>query len=293
MRQPVSVRAALAEAVALLAPSSPSPRLDAEALLAHAAKLNRSALIAHGDRPLDASALADFRALVARRARGEPVAYLVGRREFWALELEVTPATLIPRPETELLVERALQHLAPGREALVADLATGSGAVALAVAHERPRVRVVATDRSASALAVARRNAARLGIANVEFREGDWFAPLETLRFDLIVSNPPYVALGDPHLGEGDLRFEPVDALVAGPDGLEAIRHIARHARQHLLPGGRLILEHGYDQAHAVRALLHECGYRGVTSHRDLSDVERVTEGSGAERALLSNDNCY
>lgn len=274
-----SVHAALAAATSLLAGTSPTARLDAETLLAHAAALNRADLVVRAQRRLDTAVLARFRDLVERRARGEPVAYLTGRREFWSLDLEVTPATLIPRPETELLVERALQRLDPEREALMADLGTGSGAIALAVAHERPRVRVVATDRSASALAVARRNAARLGIVNVEFREGGWLAPLDELRVDLIVSNPPYVALGDPHLGEGDLRFEPVDALVAGPGGLEAIRHIARDARHHLLPGGRLILEHGYDQADAVRALLGESGYRGVTSHRDLAGVERVTEG--------------
>src|SRR5690606_2416005 len=146
---------------------------------------------------------------------------------FWSLELEVTPATLIPRPETDLLVERALAHLPPDRESRVSDLGTGSGAVALAIARERPRARVYATDRSAEALAVAARNAARLGVANVEFRQGDWFDPLDGLRFDVIVSNPPYVAAGDPHLREGDLRFEPAEALVAGADGLEAIRRIA------------------------------------------------------------------
>lgn len=279
MGGPLSVRAALAEAASLLAGSSPTARLDAEALLAHAAGMNRTDLVTGADRPLDPGSVARFRDLVERRARGEPVAYLTGRREFWSLALEVTPATLIPRPETELLVEQALRRIAPDADALIADLGTGSGAVALAIARERPRARIVATDRSPAALAVARRNAARLGIANVEFREGEWFAPLVELRFDLVVGNPPYVALGDPHLAHGDLRFEPVEALVAGPDGLEAIRRIARDARAHLEPGAWLLLEHGYDQAAGVREILRAGGYREIASHRDLAGIERVTEG--------------
>lgn len=274
------MREALAEAASLLAETSPTPRLDAEALLAHTAGMTRSGLIAHGDRTLDPDVLARYRSLIARRTGGEPVAYLTGRREFWSLDLEVTPATLIPRPETELLVERALKRISPESASLIADLGAGSGAVALAIAHERPRARVIAIDRSAAGLTVARRNAMRLDIANVEFREGDWFAPLTDLRFDLIVSNPPYVRVGDPHLREGDLRFEPAGALVAGRDGLEAICHIALHAPRHLRPGGGLILEHGHDQAASVQTILRDRGYRDIVSCRDLSGVERVTEGA-------------
>ncbi|GAP66110.1 (protein release factor)-glutamineN5-methyltransferase [Mizugakiibacter sediminis] len=230
---------------------------------------------------MDEAAQAVFAALLARRLAGEPVAYLVGRRGFWSLELEVTPATLIPRAETERLVELALARLPADAAARVADLGTGSGAIALAIARERPRARVVATDASAEALAVARRNAARLGLGNVVFAQGDWCAALGEARdFDLIVSNPPYIAAGDPHLGEGDLRFEPAAALASGADGLDAIRRIVRDARAHLRPGGGLLFEHGYRQGAAVRALLAAAGYREVFSARDLEGRERVSGGS-------------
>ena len=254
-------------------------RTDAEWLLLHVLQQPRSWLFAHRDDPLPVEAARTFDALVERRARGEPVAYLTGRRGFWSLELEVGPSVLIPRPETELLVELALQRIAPGQAARVADLGTGSGAIALAIAHERPDVEVFAVDASADALTVARRNARRLALGNVAFRQGDWFAPLAGERFDLVASNPPYIAARDPHLGEGDLRFEPAQALASGLDGLDAIRCIVRDAPAHLRPGGWLLLEHGLEQGEAVRALLREHGFVDIATRRDLEHRERVSFG--------------
>ena len=262
-----------------LAASSPSPRLDAEVLLMHVTGLARTALITRAQELLLPENEARLHALLTRRAHGEPVAYLTGRREFWSLELNVTPAVLIPRPETELLVEQALARIPEDAEWTVADLGTGSGAIALAIAAERPRCRLIATDNSAAALAVARANAARLGIANVQFRHGEWLKPLAGMRLDVIVSNPPYVRANDPHLTQGDVRFEPESALVAGADGLDAIRRIAVDALSCLRPGGWLLLEHGYDQAKAVRALLEIHGYDAVASCRDTAGHERVTAG--------------
>ncbi|KRF02356.1 protein-(glutamine-N5) methyltransferase, release factor-specific [Frateuria sp. Soil773] len=257
-------------------------RVDAEALLLHVLGRPRSWLFAHADDELDAARAEAFDALVRRRHAGEPVAYLTGRRGFWTLELEVTPATLIPRPDTERLVELALERLPAERPASVADLGTGSGAVALAIARERPRAQVVATDASEAALAVAQRNAQRLGIANVSFAHGDWLAPLHGRPFDLIASNPPYIELSDPHLAQGDLRFEPAAALASGADGLDAIRHIVADARDHLLPGGWLLLEHGWNQGAAVRALLAAAGYGEVFTAQDLEGRDRVSGGRRA-----------
>jgi release factor glutamine methyltransferase len=268
------VRQVLAEAAARL-----GGRVDAEALLLHVLGQPRGWLFAHADDLLDADRQAAFAALVARRAAGEPVAYLTGRRGFWTLELEVTPATLIPRPETELLVELALERLPPGAETRVADLGTGSGAVALAIASERPRAQVVATDASAAALAVARRNAGRLGLRKVRFIEGDWLAPLQGERFDVIASNPPYIEAGDPHLAQGDLRFEPPSALASGVDGLDDIRRIVHDARDALAPGGWLLFEHGWNQGEAARALLDEAGYAQVFTAQDLEARDRVSGG--------------
>ncbi|QNP39857.1 peptide chain release factor N(5)-glutamine methyltransferase [Lysobacter solisilvae (ex Woo and Kim 2020)] len=253
--------------------------VDAEFLLVHVLDRPRSWLFAHRDDPVPDGVAAAFAALVARRAQGEPVAYLTGRRGFWRFDLAVTPATLIPRPETELLVELALERLPIERALRVADLGTGSGAIALALAHERPRAQVLASDASAQALAVARTNAQALGLANVGFREGDWFAPLAGECFDLIASNPPYIALDDPHLGEGDLRFEPAAALGSGADGLDAIRRIAAEAPAYLQAGGWLLLEHGWDQGAAVRGLLLAAGFVEVATERDLEGRDRVTLG--------------
>ncbi|MBS1236055.1 MAG: SAM-dependent methyltransferase [Proteobacteria bacterium] len=262
-----------------LAAVSPSPRLDAEVLLMHVTGLTRTALITRAQEPLLPEHDERLHMLLTRRARGEPIAYLTGRREFWSLDLCVTPDVLIPRPETELLVEQALAHIPEDAEWTVADLGAGSGAIALAIATERPHCRLIATDSSAAALAVARANATRHGIAKVEFRHGEWLKPLAGMRFDVIVSNPPYVRANDPHLTQGDVRFEPESALVAGADGLDAIRRIAVDALSCLRPGGWLLLEHGYDQAKAVRALLEIHGYDAVASCRDTAGHERVTAG--------------
>lgn len=256
--------------------------VDAECLLAHALQRDRTWLFAHAGDPLPADALRLYETLLSRRAQGEPVAYLLGRRGFWTLQLETTPAVLIPRPETELLVEQALARIATDRTARVADLGTGSGAIALAIATERPQARLVATDASEQALAVARTNADAHGIGNIEFRRGDWLSPLADERFDLIASNPPYIAAGDPHLQQGDLRFEPYAALASGSDGLDAIRIIVRDSPAHLEPGGWLLLEHGWEQGDAVRALLREAGFTEVATMRDLEGRDRVTLGRHA-----------
>jgi release factor glutamine methyltransferase len=251
--------------------------VDAALLVAHALGRTRSWLYAHGDDPVDEAAREACERLVARRAAGEPVAYITGHRGFWRFDLRVTPDTLVPRPETELLVELALERLPEGKPLRIADLGTGSGAIALALAHERPAARVVAVDASAAALEVARGNARALGIGNVEFREGDWLQPLAGETFDLIASNPPYIAVGDPHLD--DLRHEPALALSSGADGLDAIRTIVRDAPPRLVAGGWLLLEHGLDQGAAVRALLSAAGYADVSTARDLEQRDRVTLG--------------
>ena len=235
-------------------------------------------VVAHPERALARDEEERYAHWVQRRAAGEPVAYILGRREFYGLDLEVTPAVLIPRPETELLVELALAHIAPGAAAKVADLGTGSGAIALAVKRERPQARVIAIDASPAALAVARANAERLQL-NIEFRSGDWFAPLAGESFDLVLANPPYVASGDPHLAQGDLRFEPRDALVSGPDGLSAIRHIVSRARPHLVDGGLLLIEHGAGQDVAVRELMANSGLQPFPGWRDLAGILRVAGG--------------
>ena len=251
---------------------------EAHVLLAHVLEKDATYLAAYPDAPLGPAQKRAFDCALSRRAQGEPVAYITGRREFHSLEFQVTPAVLIPRPETELLVETALARI-PGQVACrVLELATGSGCVAVAIALNRSQARVMATDASRDALAVARENAARHR-ARVEFVESDWFAALAGRRFDLIVANPPYVAERDPCLAEGDLRFEPRAALVAGADGLTCIRLIIAQARAHLAPGGRLLFEHGYDQAGPCRALLAEAGYHEGTSQRDLAGIERVSEG--------------
>ena len=252
---------------------------EAEWLLSHVLGKSCSWLYAHGDEALDTATVRRFDDLLARRLAGEPVAYLIGRRGFWRFDLQVTPATLIPRPETELLVEWALDRMPRDRPLRVADLGTGSGAIALALAYERPNAQVVATDASADALAVARGNADSLALGHVEFRHGDWFAPLRGECFDLIASNPPYIAEIDAHLDQGDLRFEPRAALASGADGLDAIRVIARDAPGHLLAGGWLLIEHGWEQGADVRALLHDAGLIEVETARDLEQRDRISLG--------------
>lgn len=261
----------------------PDARHEAEHLLLQVLGRDRAWLFAHGDDSLTEPQAAAFEALLNRRAAGEPLAYLLGRRGFWTLDLQVSPATLIPRPETERLVELALERLPDDRTLRVADLGTGSGAIALALASERPQAQVVATDVSEDALRVAQANARANRIANVAFRCGSWLAPLADERFDLIASNPPYIAEGDPHLGRGDLRFEPPTALSSGADGLDAIREIVATAPAHLLPGGWLLLEHGWDQGAAIRALLLAAGFVEVATWTDLEQRDRVTLGRVTE----------
>ncbi len=269
-----------------LAPASSSAALDAELLVARVLGLPRAALAADPGRALAPEELTTLESLTRRRLAGEPVAYLTGCREFWSLELEVTPDVLVPRPETELLVERTLAAVAGIARPAVLDLGTGSGAVALAVAASRKDAAVTATDISPAALAVAKRNAARIGLPNLRFFAGDWYAPLPGARFDAIASNPPYVAEGDPALAR--LAHEPQLALAAGPDGLEALATVAAGAAAQLAPGGRLLLEHGAGQGEAVRALLRAAGFEGVETCRDLAGHERVTEGARPRKALES-----
>ena len=252
---------------------------DARWLLAHVLGRSRGWLFAHADEPVEPSDAVAFHALLARRERGEPVAYLCGQRGFWTFDLAVTPDTLIPRPETELLVELALERLPRDGAPHVADLGTGSGAIALALASERPGAQVLATDACAGALEVAGANARALALHNVEFRLGNWFDAVPGRRFDLVASNPPYIAAGDPHLAQGDLRYEPAGALASGPDGLDAIRAIVAAAPGHLAPGGWVLLEQGWDQAADVRALLGAAGFVEVATCRDLEQRDRVSLG--------------
>lgn len=275
---------ALRSAIARLTDSD-SPQLDAELLLAHALGTGRSHLRAHPEAVLDASQAQRYAELVEARRRGEPIAYLTGEREFWSLQIKVTPATLIPRPETELLVEQTIGLVPAAAEWQLLDLGTGSGAIALALAKERPRCRVTAVDLSAEALAVARANADALHIRNVELLQGDWFSPLAGRRFQLIVSNPPYVGSHDPHLTKGDLRFEPKQALASGSDGLDDIRRIVSAAPSHLHPGGYLLLEHGHAQGAAVRSLLQAAGFMDARSVRDLAGHERISLARHANAA--------
>jgi len=270
------------QATSRLAPHSPSARADVEVLMMHVCGLGRAGLIIHASETLSPKQTQQLRDLLSRRKSGEPIAYLTGKREFWSLDLRVSPDTLIPRPETEILVEQALALIPRDAAWNLADLGTGSGAIALAIASERERCRVVATDASVLALAVASENARNLGLGHVVFREGWWFAALAGEQFEMIVSNPPYVCDNDPHLGSGDVRYEPTLALRAGSDGLDAIRAIAEGALAHLRPGYWLLLEHGYDQGPAVREILLRHGYTDCGSHVDLAGHARVSGGRKA-----------
>lgn len=253
-------------------------RLDAQMLLLSALGRNvndRAWLIAHDDHPVPDEAAERWQALVHRRLAGEPVAYLVGEKPFFGLDLRVDARVLVPRPDTETLVQWALD-VAPAGPAQVLDLGTGSGAIALAIKSHRPDLAVTATDASPAALEVARANAHRLGL-DIQFASGSWFQAVPDRRFDLVVSNPPYIVVGDPHLAA--LQHEPMSALTSGADGLDDIRHLVGHAPQALKPGGWLLLEHGHDQAHAVRTLLAARGFHQVTSRADLSGIERCSGG--------------
>jgi len=265
--------------------ATPLPALEARILLMHVLGWRRTELITRGDQALDATRVDAYRVLEARRVRGEPIAQLVGAREFYGLDFDVTPDVLIPRPDTELLVETALAALEGVAQPRVLDLGTGSGAIAVALASARPDARVWAVDRSAAALEVAARNAAKLLDARrsggpLAFVAGSWYDTLDAaLRFEAIVSNPPYIASGDPHLEQGDLRFEPRGALTDEADGLTALRAIVAGAPARLAPAGVLWMEHGYDQAAAVRALLEDAGFKDVRSERDLAGIERISGG--------------
>jgi release factor glutamine methyltransferase len=253
-------------------------RRDAQVLMGHALGVSRAWLAAHAADAADPRGAERFLALAQERGRGKPVAYLVGRREFRGLEFQVSEAVLIPRPETELLVDAALQRLPAGESRTVLDLGTGSGCIALSIARERPAARVTALDASPAALEVARGNARALRV-DAEFLQGDWYVPVAGRRFDLIVSNPPYVAEGDPHLARGDLRFEPGRALAAGADGLRDIRRIVASAPDHLHPGGWLLLEHGHDQGGACEDLLRDAGFAELLRLADLAGLPRVAGG--------------
>ncbi len=281
MSSPPSYRQAQQDAVQRLArlPHA-SPELEAALLLSHLLGQPRSHLFAWPERQLSPAQQAAYERLIQRRLAGEPIAHITGEREFWSLPLRVTGATLIPRPETELLVERALKHLAGVEAPRIADLGTGSGAIALALASERPDALINASDRSTAALEVARDNARRLALSNVGFFQGDWCQALPAeQRYDLIASNPPYIEATDPHLARGDLPREPRDALVSGSDGLADIRQIAAQAPRHLSAGGWLLLEHGYNQGEAVRQILSAAGFQHIQTLTDLAGQPRLTEG--------------
>ncbi|MGF6268289.1 release factor glutamine methyltransferase [Lelliottia nimipressuralis] len=258
--------------------SSESPRRDAEILLEHVTGKVRTYLLAFGETLLTPEQEAQLAALLARRKTGEPVAHLTGEREFWSLPLYVSAATLIPRPDTECLVEQALARL-PDGPCRILDLGTGTGAIALALAGERPDCQITAVDVMPDAVALAQRNLARLGFSNVQINQSSWFSALAQHTFEMIVSNPPYIDEHDPHLSQGDVRFEPLTALVAANDGLADIEHIITTAREHLVPGGWLLLEHGWTQGAAVRALFSAAGYASVETCRDYGGNERLTLG--------------
>lgn len=271
----LTVSSSLAQAANVLSQSD-TAQLDAEILLTFVLKVSRASLYAWPQKLLTELQSQTFQELISRRARGEPIAYLVGKKEFWSLDFTVTPDVLIPRPETELLVEKVL---AKKEVSLIADLGTGSGAIAIAIAHEKPTWKIFATDQSEKALNIAKMNANNNNIQNIHFCLGNWCLALPKVLFDVIVSNPPYIAENDTHLQLGSLKYEPTQALISGKDGLNAIRNIIQNASSYLKPGGLLVLEHGFDQAKKVRELLSEAGYHSIFSETDLAGIERITGG--------------
>ncbi len=274
---------------AALSLDTSTARIEVQILLQTVLSVNRAYLLTHPELALSDDELLRYSGLLDRRLNGEPIAYILGVREFYGLDFKVTPDTLIPRPDTELLVELALQKIPrplagegvrqDGRRYRVLDMGTGSGAIALTIAHERPEARVVAVDASEAALVVAGENAKQLQTDNVRLLHSDWFSALSDERFDLIISNPPYIESDDVHLSQGDVRFEPITALASGGDGLDDIRRILRDARTHLESGGWLMFEHGYNQALQVRTLMLAAGFKEVSSALDLSGIDRVTVG--------------
>ncbi|MCU7851215.1 MAG: peptide chain release factor N(5)-glutamine methyltransferase [Candidatus Thiodiazotropha sp. (ex Monitilora ramsayi)] len=278
---PITLRQVLQAASERLASlEHAAPDLEAALLLCHLLNKPRSHLYAWPDNELSPAELAEYEALITRRLSGEPIAHITGLREFWSLTLNVTPDTLIPRPETELLVEMSLLHLETVEQPMIADLGTGSGAIAVALGSERPDARIHACDYSENALRVAENNADQLKLNNISFFAGDWYQALpQSAVYDLIAGNPPYIEQDDPHLRQGDLPREPISALASGSDGLTDIRQIIQQATNHLIPGGWLLLEHGYQQAEAVRQLLDLQGFINIETHKDLATQPRVTEG--------------
>jgi len=258
---------------------SESPRLDAEVLLAHSLGQSRSHLRAWPEKPVPPAADEQFQTLLTQRCQGTPVAYLTGEREFWSRSFKVNHSVLIPRPDTELIVELALERLAKRQNCKVIDLGTGSGVIAITLAAERPTDCVIASDISQAALAIAAENAEHLKISNLQFRQSNWFAQIDEHDFDMVISNPPYIAADDPHLAQGDVRFEPRQALISPENGLHDIRQLADQARQYLKADGYLLIEHGYQQSLPVQNILKHFNFRNVITHCDLSGNPRVTLG--------------
>lgn len=258
---------------------SDSPRLDAQVLLAQCLSKSRTWLATWPDKIISSTQAEQFSHLLERRLNGEPIAHITGHREFWSLDILVNKHTLIPRPDTELLIEQVLLNTPLDSCIQLLDLGTGSGAIALALASERPKWQIIASDQSSAALQMAKKNAQQLNLTNIQFYQGSWFGPIKQLKFDIIACNPPYIPSDDPHLSQGDVRFEPLSALASGRDGLDDIRLIVDQARQHLKPNGRLIIEHGYDQKEQLMHIFKNSCYKNITQHLDLSGNPRLTSG--------------
>ncbi|MEF3075038.1 peptide chain release factor N(5)-glutamine methyltransferase [Methylobacter sp. Wu1] len=274
-----SIKSALADAVDALASISDSALLDAEVLLCHVLQKERSYLRTWPDKLLEPEQLEQFWTSIEKRRKGMPVAYLIGHREFWSRDFHVSPDVLIPRPDTELLVELGLELIPPDKPFNLIDLGTGSGIIAVTLAAERPHAQVIATDFSPAALKIAEHNAQQHHIANIRFYQSDWFDNVPNIQFDLVISNPPYIAEDDSHLQEGDVRFEPQTALIAAQQGLRDIEIIADGARGRLKPQGHLLIEHGYNQQHQIQTIFKGLGYDKVQTYQDLSGQPRVTYG--------------
>lgn len=275
----IDIKQALIKAVVLLNNTSLSPQIDAEILLGHVLHSSRTFLYTHPEQQLSEYEHKQYEALLEKRANGTPIAYLVGYKEFWSLKLLVSSDTLIPRPETELLVELTLDHCQNINKAHILDLGTGSGAIALAIASEQPEWHLFAADQNPLTLELAKLNAQQLNLNNIEFFCSDWFTDVPKIKFNAIVSNPPYIAISDPHLQQGDVRFEPSLALISGKEGLDALAFLINSSYDHLLPGGWLLVEHGYQQGAAVGALFLKRGYQNIHCWQDMQGLDRVSGG--------------
>lgn len=276
---PDSIQDLLQNATRKLSTTSSTAQLDAEVLLCHCLGKNRSYLRTWPDKQITHEQLTAYRTCIEKRRLGMPVAYLTGEREFWSRNFNVSPDVLIPRPDSELLIELSLAHIPPNLAARIIDLGTGSGILAVTLAAERPNSEVIATDISAKAIKMARQNALKFNLDNIHFIESNWFDAVTQSNFDLVISNPPYIAAEDPHLLEGDLRFEPDTALVSADNGLKDIRILVEQAALHLKNNGVLLIEHGYQQQNAVQSIFEALNYRNICTHRDLSGLPRVTSG--------------